>query len=166
MYEIISEKLGIARCDLEDLTMKQAQHFLKQWESGASIGTLILFYEKEEDLIVLNSSNDNYRAWLEIVEAYLIASEENKEELRKRIYQYSKDIGDILDDCIEYRACKQELFRIKHSKIEEKYRSMIWQIWKEGGRIGSVSIVYKAFTYGMMCGKRKERKKKRQSAKA
>lgn len=35
--------------------------FLGQWEPGSNIGNLILFYEKEDDVIVLNSSNKKYQ---------------------------------------------------------------------------------------------------------
>lgn len=60
-YEIINKELGIARCDLADLTFEQVKQFLGKWEPGANIGSLILFYEKEADVIVLNSSNKKYQ---------------------------------------------------------------------------------------------------------
>lgn len=60
-YEMINEELRIARCSLADLTLEQVKHFLGQWEPGSNIGNLILFYEKEDDVIVLNSSNKKYQ---------------------------------------------------------------------------------------------------------
>ena len=166
MYEVINEKLGIAKCSLEELTLKQVQQFLGQWEPEANIGELTLFYDKKEDLIVLNSSNKKYQTWLDIVEAYLIATGRDKEKLCEMMLKYSSDLVDILDNAIEHRANKQEMFRVKRSTVEEKYSGMIWQIWKDGGCAGPVLTLYNAFIYGMMCGKREERKKKRQSVKA
>lgn len=58
MYEVINEKLGIAKCSLEELTLKQVQQFLGQWEPEANIGELTLFYDEKEDLIVLNRDID------------------------------------------------------------------------------------------------------------
>ena len=38
-YQMINEELRIASCSIADLTLKQAQQFLKQWEEGAKLGT-------------------------------------------------------------------------------------------------------------------------------
>lgn len=108
-YEMINEELRIASCSLADLTLEQVKHFLGQWEPGSNIGNLILFYEKEDDVIVLNSSNKKYQVWLDIVEAYLIATGEDKEKLQEMMFKYSEDAAKILDNCLNYRACKQDL---------------------------------------------------------
>lgn len=39
-YEMVNEELQIASVRLADLTMKQVESFLKNWEPGASIGEL------------------------------------------------------------------------------------------------------------------------------
>ena len=85
MYEVINEKIGIAKCSLKDLTAEQVNQFLGQWEPGAKIGSLILFYDKEDDLIVLNSSSKAYQFWNDIVEVYLIAEGENKKRLEEEL---------------------------------------------------------------------------------
>ena len=160
-YEMINEELRIARCSLADLTLGQVKHFLGQWEPGSNIGNLILFYEKEDDVIVLNSSNKKYQVWLDIVSAYLIATGEDKEKLQEMMFKYSEDAAKILDNCLNYRACKQDLFRAKQTAIPEKYSGMLWQIWKDTGeKSGAFIALHYAFAYGMMCGKRLERAKK------
>mgnify|MGYP004657498877 FL=1 len=160
-YEMINEELRIARCSLADLTLEQVKHFLGQWEPGSNIGNLILFYEKEDDVIVLNSSNKKYQVWLDIVAAYLIATGEDKEKLQEMMFKYSEDAAKILDNCLNYRACKQDLFRVKQTAIPEKYSGMLWQIWEDTGEErGAFIALYYAFAYGMMCGKRLERAKK------
>lgn len=161
-YEVINKELGIARCDLADLTFEQVKQFLGKWEPGANIGSLILFYEKEADVIVLNSSNKKYQVWLDIVEAYLIATGEEKKKLQEMMSKYSEDAGKILDNCLNYRACKQDLFRAKKTTILEKYRGMLYQIWKDAGEEnGTFIALHNAFAYGIMCGKRLERAKKK-----
>lgn len=66
MYRIVNKELGIASCSLAELTIKQVQRFLGQWEPGSNIGSLILFYDEKADMIVLNSSNKKYDAFLYI----------------------------------------------------------------------------------------------------
>ena len=112
-YEMINEELRIASCSLADLTLEQVKHFLGQWEPGSNIGNLILFYEKEDDVIVLNSSNKKYQVWLDIVEAPAM------------MFNYSEDSAKILDNCLYYRACKQDFFRAKQTAIPEKYSGML-----------------------------------------
>lgn len=107
-YNIINEKLGLACCSVDDLTMSQVQCFLKQWEPGASIGGLILFYDEEKDLIVLNSSNTRYQSWRDITEDYLSASGEDKKELRKRLDEHSRELSAVLDRCEMVRTEKKE----------------------------------------------------------
>lgn len=85
MYEVINENLGIAKCSLMDLTAEQVNQFLGQWEPGANIDSLILFYDKENDLIVLNGSSKGYQFWIDIVEAYLIAEGEEKRDLKRSL---------------------------------------------------------------------------------
>lgn len=64
-------------------------------------------------------------------------------------------------NCLNYRACKQDLFRAKQTAIPEKYSGMLWQIWKDTGeKSGAFIALHYAFAYGMMCGKRLERAKK------
>ena len=76
MYKIIDEKLRIASCNVTDLTMEQISGFLLQWEAGAPIGSLTLFYDDKQNLIVLNQDHKHYEIYLDIVTAYLGATKE------------------------------------------------------------------------------------------
>ena len=163
MYEVINEKLGIAKCSLKDLTAEQVNQFLGQWEPGAKIGSLILFYDKEDDLIVLNSSSKAYQLWNDIVEVYLIAEGENKKRIEEELDKYSKDIRKVLDNCIRERIIKRELFIVKQQFFESEYSPVLQTIRNECETDEAIKI-FTAFSYGMICGKRKERK--RQSVKA
>ena len=103
-YEVINKELGLAHCALVDLTMEQVTRILGQWEPGANIGSLILFYDKESDLIVFNSSNKSYKFWLDIVEAYLVADGEDAEVFKEKLDKYSNDIRTVLDNCVKRRT--------------------------------------------------------------
>lgn len=163
MYEVINEKLGIAKCSLKDLTFEQVNQFLGQWEPEANIGSLILFYDKEDDLIVLNSSSKKYQFWIDIVEAYLIAEGEEKKRFEEELYKYSKNIGKVLNNCIRERTIRREVFIAEQQVFESEYSPVLQTIWNKC-ETDEVIKIFTAFSYGMICGKRKERK--RQSVKA
>lgn len=158
-YKIINKELGIATCSLADLTMKQVNQFLKQWESGSSIGSLILFYDKEADLIVLNSSNAKYHSWQPIVEAYIVADEEQREELKKMLSKRSVDVCRVLDNCLIERRYGRELSITKQQIVANEYLPVIKALYD--AEVGCPMILaLSAFSYGMVCGKRIERAKK------
>ena len=126
MYEVINENLGIAKCSLMDLTAEQVNQFLGQWEPGANIDSLILFYDKENDLIVLNGSSKGYQFWIDIVEAYLIAEGEEKKRFEEEFDKYSKDIRKVLDNCIRERTIRRELFIAEQQVfVHARYRTDI-----------------------------------------
>lgn len=158
MYEVINENLGIAKCSLMDLTAEQVNQFLGQWEPGANIDSLILFYDKEEDLIVLNGTNKGYQFWIDIVEAYLIAEGEDKKRFEDEFDKYSKDIRKVLDNCIRERTIRRELFIAEQQVFESEYSPVLQTIWNKY-ETDEVIKLLTAFNYGMICGKRKERKR-------
>ncbi len=157
MYRIVNKELGIASCSLAELTIGQVQSFLGQWEPGSSIGSLILFYDKKTDMIVLNSSNKKYDAWADIVEAYLIATGENKKKLQEMLFEYSKDAGEILNNCIRCRAYKEKNFQARKNITDNAQRDYIDYIFSKYDPYAAVCIAYRA---GVIYGKRAERKKK------
>ena len=162
-YEVINKELGFARCALVDLTMEQVTHILGQWEPGANIGSLILFYDKESDLIVFNSSNKSYKFWLDIVEAYLVADGEDVEEFKEKLDKYSKDIRKVLDNCIKTRTIGKEVKIIKMQEFGNEYVPILQSLWKEPNT-PAIMLAINAFNYGMMCGKRTERARRKQRA--
>ena len=60
MYKIIDENLRIAACRISDLTAEMVSGFLAQWETGAKIGSLSMFFDSDKGLLVLNADNKNY----------------------------------------------------------------------------------------------------------
>lgn len=162
-YEVINKELGLAHCALVDLTMEQVTRILGQWEPGANIGSLILFYDKESDLIVFNSSNKSYKFWVDIVEAYLVADGEDAEVFKEKLDKYSNDIRTVLDNCVKTRTIGKEVEIIKVQKLGNEYVPILQSLWKEPDT-SAVMLAINAFNYGMMCGKRAERARRKQRA--
>lgn len=83
MYEIIDETLKLASCRINDLTIEQASNFLSQWEDGARLGSLTLFFAPDARYLVLNKDNARYEFFLELAKAYLSANDEELEKCRE-----------------------------------------------------------------------------------
>lgn len=70
-YKMINEELKIASCRLSDLTLKETELILKQWGAGTELGTLTMFFNSEDDVLVLNADDEMYESYLQIAESYL-----------------------------------------------------------------------------------------------
>lgn len=158
-FEVVNENLKIASCGLADLTMDQVQNFLSRWEEGANIGSLTLFYDSESGYVVLNRDNKNYEAYLETAEAYIGASERVRREARDKAPESLKETLLVLENTLRYRDIKQAIFMARHNCIDDKDTPILNTICKETENI--VGAVCLAFRYGVMCGKRKERARRK-----
>ena len=113
-YEMVNEKLNIKACRITDLTANQVGCFLSQWEEGATIGTLTLFFDKKNGDLILNKDNKNYDLYLKLAEAYLGASEKDCEEIRSKckIRGFEGTI-EVLENCIKYRETDKQIKLLK-----------------------------------------------------
>ena len=160
-YEMVNEKLKIAACSISALTLEQAKHFLELWERGATLGTLTLFYTGD-GVIVLNKDNKMYSDYLEMVENYLVLSDEKREEVRQKAPKSLTETFAVVDSCIQKRAVDVELYRIGREKYpSDEHFPVLWSINQKENDV--MHKIVQAFTYGMMCGKRAERVKKRRN---
>ncbi len=161
-FEVVNEKLKIAACGLADLTMEQAQSFLRQWEEGASIGTLTLFYDRESGYVVLNRDNKDYKMYLDIAEGYLGASAEGREALDKEAPEGLHETIRVLKNSLIWRKADRDIYQAKKNYIDDSERITIREIIKRSGdKTGAACI---AFRYGVMCGKRAERARRKKTA--
>lgn len=175
MYEAINKELGIKACSIGDLTMREMDGMLKQWNDGSSISTLTLFYDYKEDAIVLNRDNKNYDIYREFAERYLMCTEEEREEFRSK---FMEPVGNammenirVLENAISCRRNARDLFLLSNQPaMDERYdiqNSLLDAIEREYGFLSNHFLMFKAFQYGVMQGKRIERqKRKRQSVNA
>lgn len=160
-YEIINEELKIAACSIADLTMEQVKHFLNLWEEGSSIGTLTLFYD-ERGYLVLNRDNENYSMYLDIAEGYLLADENERTSIREKAPEGAQDTLRVLDGFIALRETQRELFIIKNNYIDESYNRVLGAIYRKEENMAVA--MRSAFRYGLICGKRAERKRRKKTA--
>lgn len=161
-FEVINEKLKIAACGLADLTMEQVQSFLRQWEEGASIGTLTLFYDKDSGYVVLNRDNKDYKMYLDIAEAYLGASVEGRETLEKEAPEGAHETISVLKNSLTWRKVDKDIYQAKKNHIDDSDRITVREIIVRSD--DKVGAAYIAFRYGVICGKRAERARRKKTA--
>lgn len=160
MYEIINRELGIKACGLADLTAEQLSCFLGQWEEGATIGTLTLFFDDKTGDIVLNKDNKLYESYRELTESYIDASADVRKEIREVCpIPGVKETLDVLENCLKSRRIEKEIFRARKNYISSDVsRAVLNGIINKHNLVGAVFI---AFRYGVMQGKRMERARRK-----
>lgn len=158
MYETLNAELGIDACNLSDLTAEQVSCFLNQWEEGASIGTLTVFND-ESDILILNKDNELYDTYRELAEAYMDGSSEIRKQLWEKCPNGMKETLRVIENCLKRRRINRELFRARKNAIKSKPSWMVLDaLIKDCDSPQAVTI---AFRYGMMQGKRMERAKRK-----
>ena len=157
-FEVINEELKIAACRLADLKLDQVQHFLEQWNDGSSIGALTLFYDRESGYIVLNRDNKAYEQYLEIAEGYLGACAEERETIEREAPEGIRQTVLVLKGALAWRKIDNAIFQARKNCISDSDRITLFGIIK---RTDAVEAVWTAFRYGVMCGKRAERAKRK-----
>lgn len=162
-YEVVNEKQGIFSCCVDDLTAEQTASFLAQWEEGAAITSLTLFYDSEGQKIVLNKDNPDYNLYLTLTEKYLEANPEEREKLSAKLNPKGlKAALEVLDRAIEERDCTKMLSilgKATISVIKNRLNIKVFDAFmqKEPDPFWNM---YQAFVYGVIQGKRIERAKK------
>lgn len=162
-YKMENEELQIASCGIADLTEEQVQLFTEQWGDGSGIDTLVLFYEKNTGLLVLNRDNEKYEIYKEIAEAFLLTSKSGRRELMKKAPDGMRETLRILDSCIRDRTLIRDVFRAKKGIILDDDLDVLGEIYSrcKDGEF-AISLIC-AFNYGVMQGKRAERLRKKNS---
>ena len=93
---------------------------------------------------------------------YLVLSDEKREEVRQKAPKSLTETFAVVDSCIQKRAVDVELYRIGREKYpSDEHFPVLWSINQKENDV--MHKIVQAFTYGMMCGKRAERVKKRRN---
>lgn len=166
-YKLVNKELRIFSCSVSDLTMQQVASFLDQWEHGAKIGELTLFYEKETDSLVINQDNKNYKKYLDIAESYLTLDDDKLQEFFTNIPEGIKETVALLQRCRQRRKALQMLNILKHQYVKgcpgtEEYA--VFEELKEknkGEYTSPFTLSSDVFNYGFIEGKRAERARRR-----
>lgn len=172
MYEVINKELKLESCGIGDLTLDTVSGMLKQWDDGSNISTLTVFYVPARDTVVINRDHAKYDTYRTFTEVYLECDEHARQKIKKR-YENKESSGiseiiGVLDGAIKHRKNLENLFLLKNQpEMEDDDTlsiSLMNEIMKATG--DQHFSMYKAFQYGVMQGKRLERRRKRQSATA
>ena len=164
VYKMVNDTLRIATCGIEDLTMQQVESFLSQWEEGARIGTLTLFYDNEDDLVVVNRDKERNDVYLALAERYLGADDNERIEIKQKAPECMKMELLVLDNALKERSCRRELYILGENPIpdgENEIFPMLRAIMDKYGTRDLFWLMIVSFNYGVICGKRIERARKR-----
>lgn len=161
-YELINKELRIAACGIADLTMAQVQSFLKQWDDGSNIGTLTLFFDREAGYVVLNRDNKDYQRYLDIAERYLGADAEERKEIEDLTPEGLKQTILVLNNFLMRRKIDEGIFQAKKNYVDYSERIVINNIIDVSS--DQMGAAYMAFRYGVICGKRSERARRKKTA--
>lgn len=161
-YEnIVNEDLRIAAIHIADLDIGHAAAFLCQWEAGATLKELTLYYDQEEDYLVLNQDNKKFDFYKKLAEAYLGSDAKKREKLMQKAPESIQETIQVLSACVTKRLTSTDINHALLNWIEEKYMPIVKEIGRERTPAAAASI---AFRYGMMCGKREERARREKTA--
>lgn len=165
-YKMVNEALRIATCGIEDLTMQQVESFLSQWEEGARIGTLTLFYDNTDDLVVINREHERNEVYLALAERYLGDDDNERTEIKQKAPECMKTEFLVLDNALKMRNCRRDLSilvkqRISVRECENGILPMLRAIMNKYGTRDLLWLMLMSFNYGVICGKRMERSRKR-----
>lgn len=163
-YKVINKELNIKACSIGDLTMQQVQSFLKLWNDGSSISTLTAFIDKEDKALVLNRDNDKYDLYLAMCEKYLSTTDEKRANFREKSKDAPRyDTVCLLDTLIEIRRNDEIMKMLGNQK--EKYadypRCVFDGIINKYDFSSEQFHMWKAYTYGIIQGKRMERSRRK-----
>jgi len=163
MYEIIDESLKLASCGINDLTFEQASSFLSQWEDGAKLGTLTLFFNPETGYLVLNKDHAQYEHNLKLAKAYLSASEEKIKKYRDKMDGRLSETMEVIDSFRGYKRIQDDLEVIGHQNFDifgdHITKNVLMSLEKK--QIPTCFLMSQAYSYGVMNGKRMERARRK-----
>lgn len=168
-YEVVNEKLGIMSCCIEDLTAKQIDSFYAKLGENMKIETLAVFYDSEGQNVVLNRNNPQYDSYLQFTEAYLEADPESRVEAVKMLKsERLKSISEVLDVAIEERDCTKMMLILGKTPVSIFRYGLNGKIFKEliQKEPDRIWNMYQAFVYGVIQGKRAERKRRKEGKKS
>lgn len=163
MYEIIDESLRLASCAINDLTLEQASSFLSQWEDGAKLGTLTLFFNPETGYLVLNKDHSQYEFNLKLAKAYLTASGKELEAYREKFSSRLEETLRVMDNFKDYSRVQSDLSMIEYQGFsvfsDHVTESVLRSLEKK--QIPTCFLMSQAYSYGVMKGKRMERARRK-----
>lgn len=117
-----------------------------------------MFYDPATGKLVLNRDNKDYENILEIAQCYLKASDKSRENALEESRSRGIEELEVLNNFLKDRMIQQEIKRIHKHSIPDEYIGILNYLYhKEPESLVQSS----SFIYGMMCGKREERARRK-----
>lgn len=161
---ILNKELRIAGIHISDMTTDHVKSILGQCDNGVRIDSLIVFFDKENDYLVVNTDDPCHAQLVSFIESYLVSSDQGRCEVKGKFESKTiKDIAKVLDDCISHRTM-QEIIRIaaemdtKEENGLDKFK-LLNEIQKHDHE--NLFQLWKAYNCGYMQGVRNERARRK-----
>ena len=161
-YELIDEKLKIYSCSIKNLTEDQKEQlnsFLKSWNIKEVLQDITLFYDKDNDRIVLNSDHKLFEDYKNLIVEYMGISWNRRKMQDETLPESLKTLFNILNYIWKTRR-KEEIKNILDQQ-DMPFDAMqdIRNIY-ESDKEREFSI-FNIYNYGFIQGKKAERARKK-----
>lgn len=166
MYKIIDKDHNIWSCNISDLTVQQANGMLKQWESGATLGSLTLFYDADQARIVLNEDNPDFDSYKKFAIKYASLDADKREHLESRLQSNGLlEACGVLRNGLERIEADADIRRAEHMPFANECELSVIKsiLYKYDSVLFAASLI---FSYGVMQGKRLERARRKAGGKS
>lgn len=155
-YEVIDERLKLWSCGIADLRLDQVKAFLELWNDGSNIGALTVFYDSENERVVINRDHRFFDRLVCLCKTYLVADEEVRFEIKKKFEGTSlQDEISVLDSAIWKMKTNEMTRLLNHQpKVPEEYDITYQDICALRDLHEPYYMIVRAFKYGIMQGKK------------
>lgn len=163
-YEVIDEEQKIAACNVADLTASQAVSFFKANGADKKIGDFTFFWRKTNGMVVLNKDNPEYEDLLSWVKDWLKLPKSERLEAEQMIEPRLKRDAERLNKCADRREALEEYKRLQKHYVDGSAIDVLELIYERSEKrqgFQEYELLMKAYTYGVMQGKRKERARRK-----
>lgn len=165
-YEVIDEEQKIAACNVADLTASQAVSFFKANGADKKIGDFTFFWRKTNGMVVLNKDNPEYEDLLSWVKDWLKLPKSKRLEAEQLVGTRAKRDAERLNKCADRREALEEYERIQMHCVDGSAVDVLELIYERSEKrqgFQEYELLMKAYTYGVMQGKRKERARRKRT---
>lgn len=170
MLKVIDPVLKIESCSVSDLTLEDMCFLFTKLESGVTVSSWKAFY-RADGTLVINQEHKNYQEILAFCRTYMMANEEQKQEIRERetLSNRVAEVITLLDDCLRGRYIAEEMKKIDFlympTQSEVDVLQSMWKKYCQGQK--DVRFAFGiAYMYGKTRGKREERARRKRNVKA
>lgn len=168
-YKVIDDELKVYSCQISNLIIEQAKEFFKCFEEDFTLADMTVFYDENEGVVVINSDNQYFDICKDLVIKYLRVDEEKRNKVKEEAgdIELVAGITKVLDNALLDMECKRNMsILMQQKRIKEDFRPIhcvLLELQKRREQYGTLYVLYLAFLYGVMNGKKEERARRRKA---